>query len=94
MTTSLKDLLAQRAALNEQIAKARDEERSGALDKIRELMHDYEISIDEIGVKKARKISVATVKYRDPSSGKTWSGRGKPPAWIAGQNREKFLIAD
>jgi DNA-binding protein H-NS len=30
----------------------------------------------------------------DPYSGKTWTGRGKPPAWIAGRNREKFLIAD
>ncbi|MEK6290655.1 MAG: H-NS histone family protein, partial [Paraburkholderia tropica] len=22
----------------------------------------------------------------------TWSGRGKPPRWIAGKDREKFLI--
>lgn len=33
-------------------------------------------------------------KYRDPASGKTWTGRGKPPAWIAGAaSREAFLIA-
>lgn len=31
-------------------------------------------------------------KYRDPVSGGTWSGRGKPPKWIAGQDREKFAI--
>ena len=31
-------------------------------------------------------------KYRDPNSGSTWSGRGKPPKWIAGQNRDQFLI--
>jgi DNA-binding protein H-NS len=31
--------------------------------------------------------------YRDPASGKTWTGRGKPPAWIAGTNdRSSFLI--
>jgi DNA-binding protein H-NS len=31
-------------------------------------------------------------KYRDPESGNTWSGRGKPPRWIAGQDRDQFLI--
>lgn len=32
-------------------------------------------------------------KYRDPKSGKTWTGMGKPPNWIAGvRNRDKFLI--
>jgi DNA-binding protein H-NS len=32
--------------------------------------------------------------YRDPETGKTWTGRGKPPAWIAGaQDRSPFLIA-
>ena len=32
-------------------------------------------------------------KYRDPKTGKTWNGLGKPPDWIAGaRNRDKFLI--
>jgi DNA-binding protein H-NS len=31
-------------------------------------------------------------RYQDPKSGNTWSGRGKPPKWIAGKNRERFLI--
>lgn len=31
-------------------------------------------------------------KYRDPVSGQTWTGRGKPPAWIAGKDRDQFLI--
>lgn len=30
-------------------------------------------------------------KYRDPESGKTWSGRGRVPAWLAGE-REKYAI--
>jgi DNA-binding protein H-NS len=33
-------------------------------------------------------------KYRDPKTQKTWTGRGKPPAWIAGvADREPFLIS-
>jgi DNA-binding protein H-NS len=33
-------------------------------------------------------------KYADPNTGATWSGLGKPPAWIAGANdRTPFLIS-
>lgn len=33
-------------------------------------------------------------KYRDPSTGATWSGRGRVPAWLADvQDRDSFLIA-
>lgn len=32
-------------------------------------------------------------KYRDPKSGKTWTGNGQAPGWIAGaKHRDKFLI--
>ncbi|SDI12865.1 DNA-binding protein H-NS [Paraburkholderia phenazinium] len=34
------------------------------------------------------------VKYRDPKSGATWSGRGRAPEWLAGaKDRTRFLIA-
>lgn len=33
-------------------------------------------------------------KYRDPKTGATWSGRGKPPNWIVGKNRDRFLMGD
>lgn len=37
--------------------------------------------------------SIGVAMYRDPTSGKTWTGRGKPPAWIAGAaDRAPFLI--
>lgn len=32
-------------------------------------------------------------KYRDPVSGSTWSGRGKPPAWIADAFKSRQLDA-
>src|SRR5689334_11337356 len=28
--------------------------------------------------------SVGVAMYQDPKSGKTWTGRGKPPNWLAG----------
>jgi DNA-binding protein H-NS len=32
--------------------------------------------------------------YRDPESGNTWSGRGKPPRWLDVNDRDRFLIRD
>ena len=34
----------------------------------------------------------APAKYQDPESGKTWTGRGKPPNWILGKDRTLFEI--
>lgn len=31
-------------------------------------------------------------KYKDPISGKTWSGRGSVPNWIKDKDRTPFLI--
>ena len=38
------------------------------------------------------KASSTTARYYDPNSGKTWTGRGKAPRWIAGQDYTNFLI--
>jgi len=46
-----------------------------------------------------RKLAKVEPKYRNPANAaETWSGRGKPPRWLAeylnqGRNREDFLIA-
>lgn len=32
------------------------------------------------------------VQYRDPGTGKTWNGHGRPPAWIRGKDREQFRV--
>jgi DNA-binding protein H-NS len=42
---------------------------------------------------KSSKIQIGVAKYRDPASGKTWTGRGKPPNWILGaKDRTAFLL--
>lgn len=32
----------------------------------------------------------ATALYRDPDTGKLWSGQGREPLWIRGKNRDDF----
>ena len=42
---------------------------------------------------KAARKGAGIPKYRDPKTGKTWTGFGKAPGWIAtARNRDKFLI--
>ncbi|AJY03094.1 H-NS histone family protein [Burkholderia sp. SIMBA_043] len=93
MTKNYRELLAERAALDKQIATARSQEREGALTTIRQLMADFAIKVGELAGKREKKSRAPVeAKYRDPASGKMWSGRGKPPAWIAGKDRGAYLI--
>jgi DNA-binding protein H-NS len=96
---SYKELLAQRESLERQIEEAKSREYAEVLNEIKQKMSDYGITIQELsggrGVKAPkgpRGRSGVAPKYRDPESGSTWSGRGKPPKWIAGQDRDTFLI--
>ena len=36
--------------------------------------------------------SKVAAKYRDPVSGKEWSGRGLAPKWLQGREKSEFLI--
>lgn len=100
--TSLKDLLAQRTALEQQIAEASAEERKNAIAKVRALMADYGLSIADLSLRgtkngKEPKISKVAAKYRDKSTGQTWSGRGLQPKWLraaigTGAKLEDFTV--
>ncbi len=97
---SYKELLAQRESLERQIEEAKSREYAEVLNEIKQKMADYGITLQELAGGRGAKVSGASrggrsgvaPKYRDPESGSTWSGRGKPPKWIAGQDRDSFLI--
>ena len=95
--SSYKDLLAQREALEAQIAEARKVELASAIQSARQLVTDFGLTVEDIfsGRRKESKAKGGTVApiYRDPDTGATWTGRGKAPKWIADQDRNKFLIA-
>lgn len=49
----------------------------------------------KVAVKKvsAKRAGAGVAKYRDPASGKTWTGFGRAPAWIQNsENRDAFLV--
>lgn len=99
--TSLADLLAQKAALDKQIAETQREQRSETIAQIRSLMTEYGLSLADIGSKAAaapRQASAkVAAKYRDRDTGQTWSGRGLQPNWLkaalaAGRSLSDFAV--
>jgi DNA-binding protein H-NS len=81
---SLKDLLAQRAALEQQIAETQERERTDAIAKVKALMAEYGLTLADLNARspKAAKASKVAAKYRNNATGETWSGRGLQPKWL------------
>lgn len=93
MSNSYKELLAQREALEAQIEAARKQEVSDVVAKVRSLVADYGLTAGDIfAAKRTYKTSASEPKFRDPTTGKTWTGRGKPPDWIKGKDRSAYVI--
>ena len=44
-------------------------------------------------VKRTKAKAPLSPQYRDPATGKTWSGRGRQPAWIVG-DKESYKITE
>ncbi|MGV0960073.1 MAG: H-NS family nucleoid-associated regulatory protein [Limnohabitans sp.] len=95
--TTLAQLLAQKADLEAQIEAARKAENADAIAKVKALVAEHGLTAQDIfgsakrGAKAGARATVAP-KYRDHATGATWTGRGKAPKWIDGQDRSKFAI--
>jgi DNA-binding protein H-NS len=86
MSTSYKELLAQREALEQKIKQAHAHEVAAALARARTIVAEYGLTAEDVfssgkraGAGKGTKVAA---KYRNPSTGETWTGRGKAPRWI------------
>ena len=93
--TTVAELIKQREASEAQIEAARKAEISDAVAKVRALVAEHGLTQQDIfgGAKRGRKASgIVAPKYRDTSTGATWTGRGKAPKWIEGKDRGQFAI--
>jgi DNA-binding protein H-NS len=99
---ALSELLAQKAALEQQIAEVQREQRSEAIGKVKALMAEYGLTLTDLGTKAAvpstkragGPTGKVAAKYRNPASGDTWSGRGLKPKWLAAALAEGKSLAD
>lgn len=97
---TLQELMAQRAALDQQIAETKDRERSDALTKVRTLMAEYGLTVSDLAATRRGPVkgqSKVAAKYRNQATGETWSGRGLQPKWLkaalaGGAKLEDFAV--
>lgn len=93
------ELVAQRAELDRQIKAALQAEQAEAIEKVKALIKQFQLSAEDCGFKSqkgAKAKQAAPVKYRGPN-GETWAGRGRTPGWLSalessGSSREQFLV--
>ena len=99
---SLRELLAQKEALDREIESTRKQARAEAVAKIRALMSEYDLTSTDLSTKPTGKIGPRTgakvaIKYRNSATGDTWSGRGLQPKWLkaalsSGRNIGDFAV--
>ncbi|MHA7834108.1 MAG: H-NS histone family protein [Algiphilus sp.] len=97
-----KQLLDQIETLKAQAEEERQREIANVVADIKEKMAQYGITPADLGfsggkASKSANKGVVAHKYRDPATGKTWTGRGRAPRWVKeaeerGVKRDTFLI--
>jgi DNA-binding protein H-NS len=88
------ELTARRDALDAEIAALRKAARSKVLAEVKASVAEYELTPADVfgGGRASRRGNGAAAQFRDPETGKTWTGRGRVPAWIEGKDRKAFRI--
>ncbi|KVO15133.1 H-NS histone family protein [Burkholderia ubonensis] len=96
---SYMEIQAQIETLQEEAKAAREAEIAEVIEDIRQKVAAYGLTPQDVFGRKraangaARAKPASVVKYRDPKTGATWSGKGRAPGWIAkARNRDKFLV--
>jgi DNA-binding protein H-NS len=94
---TLQELLQQQQMLDQQIKDVRRSELTAVLASIRAQVRQFGFTASDVfpssgSHSRSKTLGKVAPKYRDPASGKTWTGRGKTPKWIEGQERNQFII--
>ena len=107
---TLQELMSQREDLDRQIQEMTTKGRAEAIEKIRALMADSGMTLADLGGRAARGTSGSegkaakkepgakvAAKYKNESTGESWSGRGLKPKWLtaaiaAGKKIEDFAV--
>lgn len=103
---SVAELIAKKAEIEKMIADAQREEKSSAIAQVKALMAQHGLSLSDLttrapaGPRRSggpRAGGKVAAKYRDPASGREWTGRGLKPTWLrealaTGKTLQDFAI--
>ena len=91
----IEQLIAQRAEIDAAINAERKALSSVAIAKVRDLVATHGLCIQDVfpnGSASRPASKKVAAKYRDPSTGKTWSGRGIAPRWFDKSRPQDFPL--
>jgi DNA-binding protein H-NS len=96
--STLKELVAQKEALERRIAEVKQTQISEAISKVQAIVAEFDLTVEDVFPKgksraKGAAKSKGVPKFRDPISGKTWTGHGTAPKWLDGKDRSQFAIS-
>ena len=103
---TLQEMISQKAALEKQIEEATSQGRNEAIAQVKALMAEHGLKVSDLGGKaggtpksagKSKTGNKVAAKYRNPTTGETWSGRGLQPRWLkaalaGGKKIEDFAV--
>ncbi|WP_157915134.1 H-NS histone family protein [Paraburkholderia acidicola] len=92
--TTFEEYKAKIAVLKNELTKERRRCAPQVLKEIHKCIKEFEFDITDVFPESAKFRGRAAPKYFDPASGRTWSGRGRQPAWIRGKPRDLFCLPD
>ena len=76
MTMNLTELLAAKAALDAEIAKAKKTEATAALRRVQELVTEFGLTSQQVfPLLPAKSKKQGAAKYQNPTTGATWTGQ-------------------
>lgn len=92
----LDELQAMQEKLMGFVEKRKQNHKKEALDQIKNLVAEYELSFDEVvqAIRISAKRRKAPPLYRNPARPRqTWSGKGEPPEWyVKAKDKESLRI--
>lgn len=80
--TTRQELLSLQKEIEKRLKQLEKEDRKAALAAAEEVARERGFTLEELTGGKPAAKAKAPAKYRDPQSGKEWSGRGRRPAWL------------
>src|SRR3954469_15812509 len=94
MSSRVEMLKQQLAQLDKRISVAWQQEQRAALEHVRQVMNFFnlvpnQLRIDRRGTYNTKPLQM---RYQDPVTGATWSGRGRAPSWIRNRSYNDFLV--
>ncbi len=88
MSRKYKSLMQEKAALDAKIAEHYGAMRLDAIDAARDLVKQHDLKVSDLFALN----TPTNARYRNPKTGETWTGRGRPPRWIEGRDRKPFEV--